>query len=272
MFRQENRPPDPASIVWARSSQVNLLLGFLALVFTAALAAAESGNATTSGRVTAGVFFGLLLLATGLGWYVAYRNRRLIEVSRDAIVSRRRTARKPRRGYGSRATAQPVTFTRNQGDTLRILPQFRLYGTTRQPRLVFLGRGGFIPLGAFSASAVSRACQAQGWRFDGDPALAVRDVQDWLQHSYSLEAVQLLQLFGPFPAVPAEGQPATGLDAAVYEDVGDRLARSNRGRARDAYGRAAAAQRAFAACATSPADAQARMAEAVRLEGKGAAT
>ena len=57
----------------------------------------------------------------------------------------------------------------------------------------------------------------------------------------------------------------------MYEDVGDKLARSNRGRARDAYGRAAAAQRAFAAYAASPADAQARMAEAARIDGKGAA-
>jgi hypothetical protein len=269
---QGYRPPGQTSVVRGRSTPINLLLGFLTLVFIAALAASESDNATTSGRVTAGVFFGLLLLATLLGWYVAYRNRRLIEVSRDAIVSRRRTAREPRRGYGSRPTAQPVTFTRGEGDTLRILPRFQLYGTTRQPRLVFLGRGGFIPLGPFPVSAVSRACQAQGWRFDGDPAQAARDVQDWLHHSYSIEAVQLLQLFGPFPAAAADGQPSTGLDAAVYEDVGDKLARSNRSRARDAYGRAAAAQRAFAACTASPADAQARMAEAARIDGKGAAT
>ena len=237
-------------------------------MFILALAASEADNATLSGRVTAGVFFGLLLLATVGGWYLAYRSRRLLEVGRDAIVSRRRSAQPPRPGRGD---PQPVTFTRAEGDTLRILPQFRLYGTTRQPRLVFLGRGGFIPLGAFSASAVSRACQAQGWRFDGDPGLAVRDVQDWLNHGYSIEAVQLLQLFGPFPAAPAAGQPSTGLDAAVYEDVGDKLARSNRARARDAYGRAAAAQRAFAACAASPDEAQARLAEAARIEGKGAA-
>ena len=46
----------------------------------------------------------------------------------------------------------------------------------------------------------------------------MRDVPDWLHHGYSIGAVQLLQLFGPFPAAPAGGQPATGLDAAVYED------------------------------------------------------
>jgi hypothetical protein len=268
--RQEYRPQQ-IIVVRARSTQVNLILGFLALVFIAALAASESDNATTSGRVTAGVFFGLLLLATLFGWYAAYRNRRLIEVGRDAIVSRRRTARKPRRGYGSRPSTQPATFTRHEGDTLRILPQFRLYGTTRQSRLVFLGHGGFIPLGSFSANAVSRACQAQGWRFDGDMSLAVRDVQDWLHHGYSIEAVQLLQLFGPFPAAPADGQPSTGLDAAVYEDVGDKLARGSRSRARDAYGQAAAAQRAFAAYAAAPADVRARMAEAARIDGKGAA-
>jgi hypothetical protein len=85
-------------------------------VFILALAASEADNATLSRRVTAGVFSGLVLLATEGGWYLAYRNRRPLEVGRDAIVSRRRSAQPPRPG---RRTPQPVTFGRAEGDTLR---------------------------------------------------------------------------------------------------------------------------------------------------------
>ena len=109
------------------------------------------------------------------------------------------------------------------------------------------------------------------WHFDGDPSLAVKDVRDWLNHGYSVEAVQLLRLFGPFPAAAADGQPHTGLDAAVYEDVGDKLSGRSRDQARDAYQRAAAAQRAFAGYAGSPSEGQARTAHAARLDGKAAA-
>jgi hypothetical protein len=268
VYRQEHRPSEQAVIIRARQTALNLTLGFFALVFIAALAASESDNSTTSGRVTAAVFFGLLLLATVGGWFLARRSRRQIEVGRDAIVSRPQAQNASRRGAKA---AQPVTLARRDGDTLRILPQFRLYGVTRQPRLIFLGRGGFITLGSLPAAAVTRACQAQGWRFDGDPSLAVRDVQDWLNHGYSVEAVQLLQLFGPFPAAAADGQPNIGLDAAVYEDVGDKLSARSRVQARDAYQRAAAAQRAFAGYAGSPSDGEARTAEAVRIDGKATA-
>jgi hypothetical protein len=133
---------------------------------------------------------------------------------------------------------------------------------------MFLGHGGFIVLRGFGLDRVRRACEAQGWRFDGDPSLAVRDVQAWLHRGQSVEAVQLLQLFGPFPGAAADGEPRTGLEAAVYEDVGDKLARSARARARDAYQRAAAAQRAFASLAPSPGEGADRMAEAYRIDGK----
>jgi hypothetical protein len=84
----------------------------------------------------------------------------------------------------------------------------------------------------------------------------------------TVEAAQLLELFGPFPATATEGEPHIALTAAVFEDVGDKLIRRNRDNARDAYRRAAIAQRAFADCARSPDQAAARLAEASRIEGK----
>jgi hypothetical protein len=220
------------------------------------LAVSETAQPTTSGRVEAGVIFGIFIVASGGGFYGVSSRRRQLEVGREAIVSRPSPA------------GQPFTLTGDAGDTLRILPRFTLYGKTRQPRLVFLGRGGFLLLRGFRLDEVRRACEAQGWRFDGDPALAARDVQSWLHRGQSVEAVQLLGLFGPFPAAAADGEPRTGLEAAVFEDVGDKLAGSARASARDAYQRAGTAQRAFAGYARTAEENADRLAEADRISAK----
>ncbi len=143
-----------------------------------------------------------------------------------------------------------------------------MLGAARPPRLIFLGRGGFIVLRGFPLDEVRRACEAQGWRFDGDTSLAVRDVQSWLHQGRSVEAAQLVELFGPFPATAADGEQHTGLVAAVFEDFGDKISRTARSNAAEAYRRAASAQRAFAGYAPSPGEGEARMAEADRIDGK----
>ncbi len=119
--------------------------------------------------------------------------------------------------------SQETTGGRHEGDTLRLLPKFTFYARARKPKLIFLGRGGFIPLNGYSPARVQRACEAQGWRFDGHPALAVKDVQDWLHSGLSLDAVQLLMTFGPFPGAAADNEPHTSLEAAVFEDLGDKF-------------------------------------------------
>jgi len=140
-------------------------------------------------RVAAGIVFGILTALSVGGWFGVNRGRRRLEVRSDAIVGRRLGVK-----------GKPFTLTRAEGDTLRILPRFKMLGAVTAPRLMFLGRGGFIELPGFSLDAVRGACEAQGWRFDGDPSLAVRDVQDWLHWGRSVEAAQLIELFGPFPA------------------------------------------------------------------------
>jgi len=257
------RPPAVVVIRTRPSRPVTIVLAFLTLLWVLSLAGSESAQTSTSGRVAAGVIFGVLILLSVGGWFALNRNRRQLEVGRDAIVSRPAAKNRP-----------PLTLTSGDGDTLRILPKFTLYGKVRQPRLIFLGRGGFILLdgfpleGGFPLDEVRRACEAQGWRLDGDRSLAVRDVQSWLHRGHSVEAVQLLELFGPFPSAAADGEPHTGLVAGVFEDVGDKLIRSARSSARDAYRRAANAQRAFAGYARSEREIAARMAEADRIEGK----
>jgi hypothetical protein len=234
---QGHQRPPGAVIIRARSAGL-LACYCLGALWVLALIASAGAQSSSGGQLEAVVVFGAFLLVTAGGGIAVSRRRRQLEVGRDAIVSRR-----------GRKDRSPLTLTREPGDTLRILPPVQLYGLVRQQRLIFLGRGGFIFLGGFSLDAVKRACAAQGWRFDGAPGLAAEDVRSWLHRGRSVEAVQLLQLFGPFPAAEADGEPHTGLAAAVFEDVGDKLASGRRGRAQDVYRQAAAAQRAFAGCA-----------------------
>jgi hypothetical protein len=249
------RPPG-AVIVRARNTGTGIIFGFLTALWVICLIASEGAQPSVSGRIAAGVVFGVFIAVTIGGWFAASRRRRQLEVGRDAIVDR------------PGGKGKPFALTRDEGDTLRILPQFKLYGKVRQPRLIFLGRGGFVSLHGFRLEEVQRACEAQGWRFDGDPSLAVRDAQSWLNRGQSVEAAQLLELFGPFPDAATDGEPDTALATAVFEDIGDKLLRSARSHARDAYQRAAGAQRAFAGYAQSAGDNAARMAEASRIDGK----
>jgi hypothetical protein len=256
--------PVPGAVV-VRSANLGALtlFGCLSALFVLVLAISESSQQTTGGRIAAGVFFGALLAGSLAGVIAGLRRRRSIEIGRDAIVSRPVSSRPG----GKMPPAPPVTFARGDGG-LRLLPKFTFYTRARKPKLMFLGTGGFITLNGFSPGRVRRACEAQGWRFDGNPALAVRDVQDWLHSGLSLDAVQLLMTFGPFPGAAADNEPHTSLEAAVFEDLGDKFTRSSRDNARDAFRRAATLQRSFAGYAQSPDEAAARVAEAVRIEGK----
>jgi hypothetical protein len=255
-------------IVWAGVNRIAAgIFGFLILLWGGLLLGIEiHGPPTVGDRIAAAVIFGFLLLLSVGGWMLNRRHRGHLEIRHIDIVSRPLVRDRSRR-------LRPQRVDRADGDSLRILPRYKLYGRVRPPRLVFLGRGEFIVLqqpleGAFSLEEVQRACEAHGWPFDGDSSRAVRDVQAWLHHGQTVEAAQLLELFGPFPATATEGEPHIALTAAVFEDVGDKLMHRNRGNARDAYRRAAIAQRAFAGYARSPDQAAARLAEASRIEGK----
>lgn len=262
-------PPASATVIRGRNTGAVVIFGCLTLFFLLVLAVSEGSQETTGGRIAAAVFFGAIALASLAGLIAALLRTSRMEIGRDMIVSRPLAGRRaPRRPSGRPPRARVFTFARHEGDTLRLLPKFTFYARARKPKLVFLGRGGFIPLNGYSPARVRRACEAHGWRFDGDPALAVKDVQDWLHSGLSLDAVQLLMTFGPFPGAAADNEPQVSLEAAVFEDLGDKFTGSGRSNARDAYRRAAGLQRAFAGYAATPDEAAARIAEAVRIEGK----
>ncbi len=249
------RPPG-AVVVRASGTGSVILFGILLIIFAGGLVGAEAAQPAASGKIGAGIFFGIFIALILVAWYFVNRSRHQLEVGRDVIVSR----------HGARG--KTVTLAAGPGDTLRILPSFKAYNRTLPSKLLLWGRGGYVLLRGCSADRVDRVCRAQGWRFDGDPALAVRDVQHWLHSGLSIEAVQLLRTFGPFPAVAADNEPSTALEAAVYEDIGDKLIRASTARAREAYQSAVQAQRVFAGHARTPGEAADRLAGADRIEAK----
>ena len=258
---QQQVAPRPPGAVVVRASGTGpvILFGIFLVVFVGGLIGAETAQPTASGKIGAGIFFGIFIALILVAWYFVNRSRKQLEIGRDIIVSRQGVKGKT------------FTLAADPGDTLRILPPGKAYNRTLSPKLLLWGRGGYVLLRGYSPDQVGRVCQAQGWRFDGDPALAVRDVQDWLHSGLSIEAVQLLRAFGPFPAAAADNEPSTALEAAVYEDIGDKLARASTDRAREAYQSAVQAQRVFAGYARSPDEGAARLAVADRIQAKAAA-
>jgi hypothetical protein len=246
------RLPGTAAIRARHSGTI--LCVIVAALWAAGLAATETAQSTTGGKIGGGVFFGVLFILTVGLWLVVNSGRSQLEVGRDTVTLRKGTA--------------SYALHRDFSDSLRILPPLTARGVVRQARLTSPGSGGILPLRGFSPDKVRSACEAQGWRFDGPTELAVRDVQRWLEHGRSAEATQLIDLFGPFTAIAADGDADTSLEAAVFEDYGDKIMRTARSAAWDAYRRAAQAQRAFAGHASSPGEGAARMAQAARIDGK----
>jgi hypothetical protein len=246
------RPPGTVLIRARYSGTVVCVL--LTALWVAALAVSASEQSTAGGKIGAGVFFGALILLTAGLWLAVNRRRGQLEVSNDTVALRK--------GKASYA------LHRAYSDSLRVLPPLSCRAAVQPARLTSPGSGGILPLSGFSPDKVRSVCETRGWRFDGGTELAVRDVQRWLERGRSAEAAQLINLFGPFPAVAADGDADTSLEAAVFEDYGDKFMRSGRSTARDAYRRAAQAQRTFAGFASSPGESAARLSQADRIDGK----
>ncbi len=247
--------PSAAVVLRARVRGTAIPLGIIIVFWLVCLAVSVSAEQSASGKAEAGVLFGLFLVLTVAALIAQFSRRNQFEVSHGSIVHRTKKA--------------THTFYRTAGETLRILPRFAEHGLARPPRLTILGTGGILPLDGFSDAEIRSTCRAHGWRFDDDdPGRAAADVRRWLHAGRSAEAAQLIQLFGPFTSVPLDDEPSVCLDAAVYEDYGDKLIRRAPSAARDRYRRAASAQRAFAGLAASPGESAARLAQADRIDAK----
>lgn len=234
------------------------------VVFILGMAGSLAAQPTTSGRVTAVIFFGLLIgVCTGL-WLLLNGRRDRIEVTTDAISRRRVGA-----GGGGQTD---LTLSRRQGDSLRLIPRLADHGFTVADRLTIVGSGTAMNLFGFSSHAVVRACTARGWRFDdGTVEQAARDLRQLFEAGMLAEAAQLVDLFGPYD-VDAGPAATVSLGAEVLGAYADQLAGMDRNAARAAYQRAANAQRSYAAFATSGGEGKARMSEAERLAEKATST
>lgn len=251
----------PDTIVFREhKAGIRLGCGGLALFWALLIVGFASLSANENLNMQVYAFAGVLLVITVLGWLGAANGFRL-EVSTDAIATR------------SRWRPGPATLTRDKRDTLRIVPDGMLPG--KRPSgtsLIVLGTGGFARLRRLDPDEVKRACEARGWRFDGDTGLAVTDVRSYLSRGEVEQAMRVTELFGPFPGAVADGSSYLALSAAVFEAYGDSLDGTSGdlgwGGARDSYRQAVDAQKIFAVAADARAEREARDAEALRLEEK----
>jgi hypothetical protein len=260
MEQQQNTHDSGVTVVSQRRRQRTIQFIIAVAVFILGMAGGLAAQPTVSGRVTAVIFFGLLIGLVTLLWLLLNRRRDRVEVTRDAISRRR---------WGG---AVDVTLSRKQGDDLRLIPRLRDHGFTATDRLTIVGSGDAISLFGFAPHAVTRACRARGWRFgDGTSEQGARDLRRLLEAGMLAEAAQLVDLFGPYD-VNVDPDSTVSLGAAVLEAYADELASTDRNAARAAYQRAANAQRSYAAfTTTSGGDGTARMTEAQRLDAKGSA-
>jgi len=229
-------------------------------VFVLGMAGSLAAQPSTSGRVTAVIFFGIFIVLCTWLWLLLNRRRDRIVLTTDAIS-------RVRGGGGGQAE---LTLSRRQGDSLRLIPRLSDHGFTVADRLTIVGSGEAMNLFGFPPHTVARACEARGWRFgDGTREQAARDLRQLYEAGMLAEAAQLVDLFGPYD-VDVGPDATVSLGAMVLAAYADQLAGIDADAAGAAYRRAANAQRSYAAFATSGGEGTARMAEAERLAAKAA--
>jgi hypothetical protein len=235
-----------------------ILVTVVIIVMLLGLVTSIGAQPNTSGKISAAVFFGFIIALAVLLWVLLNRGRERLDITPDAIGLRRA-------GRAGRPAPAGSMLTRGRGSDLRLIPRLQDHGVLAGPRLTVVGSGEVMTLYGFSFDAVRRGCAAAGWRFgNGTPEQAARDLRELLDSGQLAEAAQLVDVFGPCDW-PAGADGTTSLSAAVLEQYGDSIRGRDSVAASAAYLRAAAAQRSFAAFASSGGEGTARMAEADRL-------
>jgi hypothetical protein len=128
------------------------------LVFILAIAASVAAQPNTSGKISAGVFFGIFLLAILGAWFSVNRRRARLEIDSGSICY-----------WVSKHSRPSYTLMRRPDAELRLIPAQRGQGVRADARLALAGAdadgAGEIILFGFSVPAVRRGCEAVGWRF-----------------------------------------------------------------------------------------------------------
>jgi hypothetical protein len=128
------------------------------VVFILAIAASVAAQPNASGKIAAGVFFGIFLLVILGAWLAVNRRRARIEIAKDSI------------SYWTGKHSRPsFTLARAADSELRLIPAQRGQGISSDARLTLAGSdadgGAEIILFGFSVPAVRRGCEAAGWQF-----------------------------------------------------------------------------------------------------------
>jgi hypothetical protein len=144
----------PRGLIWAVPGT---------LVFLLAIAASVAAQPNSSGKITAGIFFGIFLLAILSAWLSVNRRRARLEIDSGSICY-----------WISRRATPSFTLLREPDSWLRLIPAQRGQGVKADARLTLAGAdadgtdadgNGEIILFGFSVPAVRRGCEAAGWRF-----------------------------------------------------------------------------------------------------------
>lgn len=195
--------PGPRAVTVSQRHRRTIQAVIGVAVMVLGLAGSLVAQPTVSGKITAVVFFGLLIALIVWLWRWANRGRDRLEISPDAISLRH-----------GRGGGPSITLTREQGTDLRLIPALRDHGVTAGPRLTVVGSGQDITIYGFSADAVRQGCTAAGWRFgNGTPEEAARDLRSLRDEGRQAEAAQLIALFGTGDRT-VDPDPGTSLSAS----------------------------------------------------------
>ena len=138
-----------AIVVPENGAKVNLLFGFLVVMFAAALVRGHLGAETGTGRVAVDALFGTMLAGTIGTWVWLRRYPARLEISNETISFTHRGAKNPQR------------LLRSTGD----LYIRRFGGRHPRPYLCTTGSEEGLLLLMFDHEKVVQACVAQGWLF-----------------------------------------------------------------------------------------------------------
>lgn len=136
----------PGDIVIAARRRRTIFWGVCVLVLALGLVVSWGAQPTTSGKVTAAIFFGLFIALCAFLWWYQNRWRARIQVTSDEIR------------YWYHGRRLQFTLTRQPAAAAELALIEGRY-------LVVGGSGDRMDIRYFSRSAVRRACESCGWSF-----------------------------------------------------------------------------------------------------------
>lgn len=142
------RQRDPI-VVEQSNMSVNVLWGFLSVVFALVLWLGHQGAETEAGRLVVDILFGAAVIISVGAWISFHRNPAQLEISQDLI------------SFSHRGKANSVELLRT-GD-LYVQTRIGPRGTVHR-YLKVSGSDDGIQLVLFNWKEVERACRAAGWR------------------------------------------------------------------------------------------------------------